>query len=132
MKTLKLTLTKKWFDMILNQESTLVKKQEYREIKEFWIRRFVENHSPEHISNEQIKETLLNPKDGDVFDTEWCELLYFPLIEFTNGYGKHRPSFIIKAEPIKVGYGKPEWGAVEGEKYFVLNLLEIVSTSNIK
>ena len=35
MKTLKLTLTRKWFDMILRGE----KKEEYREIKPYWEQR---------------------------------------------------------------------------------------------
>lgn len=36
MKTLHLTLNKKWFDMI----AAGVKKEEYREIKPYWERRF--------------------------------------------------------------------------------------------
>lgn len=35
MKILHLTLKKKWFDMILSGE----KKEEYRDTKEFWLRR---------------------------------------------------------------------------------------------
>jgi hypothetical protein len=34
-KILKLTLNKKWFDMILSRE----KKEEYREVKWHWIKR---------------------------------------------------------------------------------------------
>ncbi|HET8736229.1 MAG TPA: ASCH domain-containing protein, partial [Pricia sp.] len=37
MKTLHLNLKKKWFDMILSGE----KKEEYREIKEYWIGRLI-------------------------------------------------------------------------------------------
>ena len=36
MKTLNLTLKKKWFDMILSG----TKKEEYREIKPYWSKRF--------------------------------------------------------------------------------------------
>ena len=37
MKTLHLTLNKKWFDMI----AAGVKKEEYRSIKTYWIKRLV-------------------------------------------------------------------------------------------
>lgn len=37
MKVLKLTLKKKWFDMIASGE----KKEEYREIKSYWANRFL-------------------------------------------------------------------------------------------
>ena len=37
MKTLHLTLKKKWFDMIASG----VKKEEYRELKPYWIKRLV-------------------------------------------------------------------------------------------
>jgi len=37
MKVLHLTLKKKWFDMIMSGE----KKEEYREIKPYWIKRLV-------------------------------------------------------------------------------------------
>ena len=43
MKTLHLTLKKKWFDMI----AAGIKKEEYREIKTFWSRRL--NHKFTHV-----------------------------------------------------------------------------------
>lgn len=42
MKTLKLTLTRKWFDMILRGE----KKEEYREIKPYWEQRLYHIYYP--------------------------------------------------------------------------------------
>ena len=39
MKILNLTLKKQWFDMILSGEKT----EEYREIKEYWNKRLLEN-----------------------------------------------------------------------------------------
>lgn len=39
MKTLYLTLKKKWFDMIVSG----VKKEEYRESKVYWLKRLVED-----------------------------------------------------------------------------------------
>ena len=46
MKTLHLTLKKKWFDMILSGE----KKEEYREIKEYWTNRLFEKEKFDVIS----------------------------------------------------------------------------------
>lgn len=70
MSTLKLTLKKKWFDMIASGE----KKEEYREIKPYWIKRFIWNNDSDNISNEQIINQLNNPKTNDYFDTEWVEI----------------------------------------------------------
>lgn len=47
-KTLHLTLKKEWFDMILSGE----KKEEYREIKEYWSKRLmVRNYDVIHFRN---------------------------------------------------------------------------------
>lgn len=75
-----LPIKKKWFDMIKSGE----KKEEYREIKSYWITRF---------KNKGILSKY-NPH----------------VIIFRNGYGKDRPSIKCKTN-IRVGQGKEEWGA---------------------
>lgn len=101
-KTLHLTLKKKWFDMILSGE----KKEEYREIKDYWDNRL-----------------------KDEFHTSFK---HFDTITFKNGYAKNAPELTIKLLHISVDYGLKEWGADRGVKYFVLLLGEIISTKNIK
>jgi len=54
METLNLNLKKKWFDMTLSG----VKKEEYREIKPFWIRRLT--NQPFSFMSTTEGETLYN------------------------------------------------------------------------
>ena len=97
MKTLTLSLKKKWFDMI----KAGVKKEEYRAITPYWIKRLLEN--PE--------------------DKERAKFKSFDRLVFTLGYPKadeteRRLSF--KNPRIRVGTGRPEWGAEPGKQYFVI------------
>lgn len=88
-----LTLKKKWFDMIKSGK----KKQEYREMKPFWDKRF---------------EKILSSKKPTY-------------IVLSNGYGKNVPKRCFELTSIKKGeYGKEEWGAVPGTRYWVLNIGE--------
>jgi len=63
-KILKLTLKKKWFDLIAKGE----KKEEYRDIKPYWNSRFRKAISPNSEGYIQFDE-----------------------IHFTNGYGRNKP-----------------------------------------
>jgi hypothetical protein len=47
---------------------------------------------------------------------------HFDFVEFTNGYSKTSPQITMECKGIEVGAGKLEWGAVEGEQYFVIKL----------
>lgn len=89
-----LPIKKKWFDMILLGE----KKEEYREIKPYYVSRF----SKLFCSYGWDKQKIM----------------------FRNGYGKDSPSFIAKCT-LSVGIGKREWGAELGKKYYILKILEI-------
>lgn len=94
-KILHLTLKKKWFDMIKSGE----KKEEYREIKPYWINR------------------LAGPNDDCV---QW------DVIIFKNGYSGGSPIFSIKCNDVSISTGKPEWGAEPNKKYFVFRLGDII------
>lgn len=108
MKILHLTLKKKWFDMELSGE----KPEEYRDIKPYWIKRLVESMSYD-VSDPGSRDIIYNFK-------------HFDAINFTNGYGKNAPSFLIKLKKIQVGEGKVKWGAEPDKEYFVLQLGEII------
>lgn len=99
--TLHLNLHRKWFDMILYGE----KKQEYREITEFWRKRLVDYYIQGDLNKPVFKR----------FDT----------ITFSNGYAKNRDQFKIELKGIEVGFGIEEHGAENGKEYFVLNLGDI-------
>lgn len=99
-KTLTLPLKRKWFDMIKSGE----KKEEYREITPYWTSRL------EKIP--KSKAELILKKAEHILN-----------IEFTLGYPRkddklRRMKF--KNPAVRIGYGKPEWGAEPGKRYFVI------------
>lgn len=100
MNILHLTLKKKWFDMI----QTGVKKEEYREIKDYWRQRL-----------ELPRQAMFVVRFKD-----------FDCIRFRNGYGKNAPTFDIELKGVEYGTGKPEWGAENGVHYYVLSLGKIL------
>ena len=81
-----------------------IKKEEYREIKEYWSSRL-----------------MLNP----------ISFKEFSIVRFTNGYGADKPSFDIECNGIRTGEGEPKWGAIAGKEYFIIELGEIVSRRNL-
>jgi len=121
MKTLHLNLKKKWFDMILSGE----KKQEYREIKKYWINRLL--NLIWHNSSCPLLPELCN--DYDVLSAYLLSFKKFDTITFSNGFTKNRRQFEIKLDNIIVRDGISEWGAENNIKYFVLNLGEIVQSN---
>lgn len=99
---LTLPIKKKWFDMIKSGE----KKEEYREIKQYWFTRF--NRSILHcVSDENL---LIRYAKGFVI--------------FKNGYQKNAPKLMCEVE-ITTDFGKPEWGAELNKTYYVLKILSV-------
>ena len=102
-----LTLKKQWFDMILSG----VKTEEYREIKPYWGKRF-ENYFGKHYD-------FANRTGARVWNTQK------KIVVFRNGYRSDSPTFSAECT-ISEGYGKKEWGAEKGEKYFILTIHRIL------
>jgi len=119
MKALNLTLNKKWFDMIASG----VKTEEYREIKPYWINRFVIN---------EYKKYRTQVVEADIMATYRGEPLFyaiskdFDIVSANNGYSKDCPNVKWKHEGITIGEGKPEWGAIPGKKYFILKIGDLI------
>lgn len=113
MKTLHLNLKGKWFDMFISGE----KKEEYREITEYW-----KNRLQEYI-----------PATGWMNGSYWesnggfYQFKNFDTITFSNGYSKDRRQFVIELQYIEIGIGKKEWGAQPNQKYFILKTGAILS-----
>jgi hypothetical protein len=103
MKILKLTLKKKWFDLILSGE----KKEEYREKKDYWI-------------------TRLCDFDKCLQTNSYNHFKHFDAVQFTNGYSATSPTFVIECKGIEIAKGKTHWGAEPHEKYFVIKLGKII------
>lgn len=94
---LTLPIKKKWFNMIKSGE----KKEEYREIKDYWTKRF-SNEIGYHIASSMPHIT----------------------VKLKNGYSKNAPSVIVECLFCR-DYGKPEWGAEPNKMYYVLKILSV-------
>ena len=92
---LTLPIKNPWFSMIRAGE----KREEYREETEYWRTRLETAFGKEiHQAAEQQAET-------------WIRL--------RNGYGADRPSIQARVR-LRIGQGRPEWGAEPGVEYYVL------------
>ena len=118
---LRLALKAKWFEMTKSGE----KKEDYREINEYWIKRFTRNEI--NLSIEEIMLGLCALRDGYSEEHVW-DVYGFCLRNFdenimTLGYPKKdNLERIVKFvhNGIKIGCGNPDWGADPGKIYFVI------------
>mgnify|MGYP003472556314 FL=1 len=104
-KDLYLPLKKEWFDLIKSGE----KKEEYREMNQYYERRFF--------------NSILPPRFDFVEIEVGKRLRTFAKVVFTCGYPKADDTerrLVFKNPKIRIGEGKPEWGAEKGKKYFVI------------
>ena len=101
MKTLTLSLKKKWFDLI----KAGIKKEEYRETKPFWKKR---------LRNIVLKTNLSTVYEG---------FKRYDRLVFTLGYPKANDTerrLEFKNPKIRIGTGRHEWGAEYGKQYFII------------
>lgn len=73
-----------------------IKKEEYREIKPYYETRF----------NKLFKEEVE------------------AVVTFRNGYSSNSPKIDCLVS-LKIGKGKPEWGAEPNKNYYILNIIQI-------
>ena len=92
MKILDLPLKKEWYDLI----ESGVKKEEYREIKPYWCTRLLDGYK----------------------EMTCVEFKRFTHVRFRYGYTKK--TMLKRVTEILMGDGKPEWGAPENEKVFII------------
>jgi hypothetical protein len=122
MRVLKLTLKKKWYNMIFSGN----KLEEYREIKSYWIKRLLCELRSEYPYD---IDTICEAIKGNY---ECSDLTYsfkhFDAIEFINGYSSNSPRFTIECKGINIGYGHNNIGAITGHKYFVIKLGKIIKS----
>jgi hypothetical protein len=128
MKTLHLTLTRKWFLMILSGE----KQEEYRTIKEHWCRIFYECLN---VATPRRTQCRIFIPAYDRENNGRCDLCSisqvhkYDIIEFRNGYSKDAPTMLVECKDIMTGVGRPEWGAPT-EPVFILKLGAVLETRN--
>lgn len=111
-KVLTLTLKKKWFDMILSGE----KKEEYREVKDYWMKRLAGIQG----CGTSYNFTLLCNAENKCKD--------YDIIVFKNGYSKDAPTIVIECKGIQVKEGRKQWGA-PNYRVFAIKLGEIIETN---
>lgn len=115
MRVLHLTLKKKWFDLIASGE----KKEEYREIKEYWIKRLIsDDFNWDCATTDKRNAHYVSCPNG--FYKHYDEVI------FKNGYSKNAPQIRMKVQKIFRGEGFEDWGAEPGKPYFVIKLGEII------
>lgn len=94
MKSIRLTIAEPWFSMIKNG----IKKEEYREIKPFYISRLWDDTKPNY---------------GGCKDFDYIVLI--------NGYRRNSPRISLVHPKIEIRSGKTEWGAKDNiTNYFVI------------
>lgn len=111
MKTLTLSLKKKWFDKIKSGE----KLEEYREITDYYRKRFFDGWD-----SVQAGGFWWYNKTFEKFPI----YKFFDRLVFTLGYPKADDTerrLEFKNPKIKIGEGRPEWGAEPGKQYFVIS-----------
>ena len=75
------------------------KKEEYREIKPYWSKRFLGH------------KAMLNP---------------FSFVLIRNGYSSDSPTILIQCKGISIGNAKPEWSDNWQGEVFVIKLGDII------
>ena len=109
-KMITLPIVKKYYDMILDR----LKKEEYREIKPYYISRFSKLFG---IDKEILKEFCNRDKD--------IEFSTMKFIKLRNGYSHKSPSCIICCR-LAIGVGKEKWGAIKNKRTFILKIIDVM------
>lgn len=119
MKVLHLTLKKKWFDMIASGE----KKEEYRDIKSYWVSRLVDGLDHPTDYEKRFGFTFMWKGSGP---HSMGSAEHYDIVQFRNGYAKDSPVIRLKIRDIVADFGKEEWGAEYLKPYFVIKLGNII------
>lgn len=108
---LTLPIKKGWYDLIAGG----VKKEEYREIKPYYDSRFLNLFGAIWVGSELLQGQQV-PE----------EIRREPLqcVKFRNGYSADAPTITALCS-LRTGEGREEWGAVPGERYYILEIKEI-------
>ena len=114
-----LPIKKQWYDMILSGE----KKEEYREIKPYYEKRFSTYFMGEN-------SLLVNGKKGTLNEWLLTDIKFIKPVKFRNGYSSKSPSFVAECQLMR-GKGKPEWGAEPDKEYYILKILEVYHEADI-
>ena len=108
---LSLVLMHRWYDLIASDE----KKEEYRELSPYWIRRLVEPVDGSWKDGVPSPSRLLQGLQEGHY-----RFRMFRWVRFFRGYTS--TWLMLSFLGIRIGTGRPEWGATSGKLYFVIAL----------
>lgn len=111
---LTLPIKGKWFNMILSGE----KKEEYREIKPYYETRFQNLFGVILLERNGKVEEIIREVPEEIRRDKEQEIV------FRLGYSKESRKIKCRCT-LSIGQGREEWGAVKGEKYFILQIKEV-------
>lgn len=109
-KMLHLILKAQWYDMQERGE----KREEYREIKPYWISRLCFSSKTFECRCKSNCEMCLMG-----FSPFW-EARIYPYTHVCFHYGYTKRCFIHKIDSITIGMGRPEWGAPTDREVFII------------
>lgn len=124
MKILHLALKKKWFDMIASGE----KKEEYREIKPYWITRLIDSSGYPKESKGDLKYLpeniwfdINNGHDAnDTLKAYFSKFKTYDKVTFKNGYSKDARAMTFECMGIEIGKPNPDWlDGWQGELFII-------------
>ena len=101
--TLHLVLIGKWYDMIESGEKT----EEYRETKQYWIKRILEGSTTKHPELTSIPRQI-------------SKQAKYERVCFHRGYTNRTMIFEIKE--VSIGIGKATWGAPVDKEVIIIKL----------
>lgn len=122
-KVLTLTVNKEWFSRILSG----VKKEEYREIKSYWVARLFYDRfgklSP--VLVKELTDYIIKYGDTENFEAKnGIEVSFVPYthVLFINGYGDDKPRIEKEIESIDIGKPRKGWCPDDflGKEFFVI------------
>lgn len=108
---LTLPIKAKWYRMILSGE----KKEEYREIKPYWTTRIENAFRVAVVNNDRIIPWEILNRSGRKPEQK---------IRLRCGYQRKSHSAVARVN-LKIGTGRPEWGAEPGKLYYIFEILEV-------
>lgn len=85
-------------------------------IKKKWFDMIVSGQKKEEYRSLTKRYRVMFFNAADENGEFWCIL--------RNGYRLDSPSAAVRVS-LSIGYGNPDWGAIPGEQYFILSILEI-------
>lgn len=122
-KVLTLSVKNEWFDKIMSGE----KKEEYREIKPYWVARFYYDRfgklSP--VLVKELTDYIIKYGDTENFEAKnGIEVSFVPYthVLFINGYGDDKPRIEKEIESIDIGKPRKGWCPDDflGKEFFVI------------